>query len=41
VIVDHLDPTKPVGEAVFAPTSAQLDTVFETIASKVLLRPSQ
>jgi Flp pilus assembly protein TadG len=29
------------GEAVFAPTAAQLDTMFETIASKILLRLSQ
>jgi Flp pilus assembly protein TadG len=31
----------PEGEAVFAPTSSQLDTVFETIASKILLRITQ
>jgi len=32
------DPTQPVGEAVFAPDSTQLNAVFETIASKILLR---
>lgn len=32
------DPTKPAGMAVFAPTPAQLQTVFQTIASKILLR---
>ena len=31
----------PQGEAVFAPTSAQLDTVFQEIASKILLRITQ
>ncbi|MGH7223015.1 MAG: VWA domain-containing protein, partial [Gemmataceae bacterium] len=30
------DPNEPVGEAVFAPTSTQLDQVFENIASKML-----
>jgi len=30
-----------VGEAVFAPTSAQLDSVFNVIASKILLRLTQ
>jgi hypothetical protein len=32
---------QPQGEAVFAPTATQLDAVFQTIASKVLLRLSQ
>lgn len=32
---------QPQGEAVFAPSSSQLDAVFQTIASKVLLRLSQ
>jgi Flp pilus assembly protein TadG len=32
---------QPQGEAVFAPSSTQLDAVFQTIASKVLLRLSQ
>ncbi|HLI78490.1 MAG TPA: vWA domain-containing protein, partial [Candidatus Binataceae bacterium] len=31
----------PQGEAVFAPTSSQLDTVFQQIASKILLRITQ
>ena len=31
----------PQGQAVFAPTSSQLDTVFQTIASKILLRITQ
>jgi Flp pilus assembly protein TadG len=35
------DASKPIGEAVFAPTSAELNSVFETIASKVLLRLTQ
>jgi Flp pilus assembly protein TadG len=35
------DASKPIGQAVFSPTSAQLYAVFETIASKVLLRLSQ
>jgi Flp pilus assembly protein TadG len=35
------DASQPQGEAVFAPTAAQLDSVFQTIASKVLLRLSQ
>ena len=33
--------SQPVGEAVFAPTSAELDSVFEVIASKILLRLTQ
>jgi Flp pilus assembly protein TadG len=33
--------SQPQGEAVFAPSSTQLDAVFQTIASKVLLRLSQ
>jgi Flp pilus assembly protein TadG len=32
---------QPQGEAVFAPSATQLDAVFQTIASKVLLRLSQ
>ena len=35
------DASKPVGQAVFAPTSAQLDSVFQVIASKILLRLTQ
>ena len=35
------DSSQPSGEAVFAPTAAQLDAVFQTIASKILLRLSQ
>ncbi len=35
------DPTKPVGSAVFAPTAAELQGVFQTIASKILLRLTQ
>jgi hypothetical protein len=35
------DSSKPVGQAVFAPTSADLQSVFQTIASKILLRMSQ
>ncbi len=35
------DSSQPSGEAVFAPTAAQLDSVFQTIASKILLRLSQ
>jgi Flp pilus assembly protein TadG len=31
----------PQGEAVFAPNSSQLDSVFQTIASKILLRITQ
>jgi hypothetical protein len=31
----------PQGQALFAPTSAQLDQVFQTIASKILLRLTQ
>jgi Flp pilus assembly protein TadG len=34
------DPNQPVGEAVFAPTAADLQSVFQTIASKLLLRLS-
>jgi len=33
--------SEPEGEAVFAPTSAQLQGVFQTIASQILLRISQ
>lgn len=35
------NPNLPVGEAVFAPTPAQLQGVFQTIAAKILLRLSQ
>jgi von Willebrand factor type A domain len=35
------DSSKPVGQAVFAPTPADLQSVFQTIASKILLRMSQ
>jgi len=35
------DPTQPVGEAVFAPTAADLQTVFQTIAAEILLRLSR
>jgi von Willebrand factor type A domain-containing protein len=31
----------PVGQAVFAPTPAQLNTVFQTIASEISMRLSQ
>jgi Flp pilus assembly protein TadG len=33
--------SQPTGQAVFAPTSAQLDSVFAVIASKILLRLTQ
>jgi Flp pilus assembly protein TadG len=35
------DPNQPVGQAVFAPTPAQLQGVFQTIAAKILLRLSR
>lgn len=35
------DPNSPVGEAVFAPTAADLQGVFQTIASEILLRLSR
>ncbi|HLI79979.1 MAG TPA: VWA domain-containing protein [Candidatus Binataceae bacterium] len=35
------DGTKPIGEAVFAPTTADLTGVFQDIANKILLRISQ
>ena len=35
------DSSQPVGEAVFAPSAAQLDGVFQEIANKILLRISQ
>ncbi len=35
------DPNQPVGEAVFAPTASELQTAFQTIASKILLRLTQ
>lgn len=34
------DSSQPVGQAVFAPTAAELQGVFQTIASKILLRLS-
>ena len=35
------DPNQPVGQAVFAPTPADLQSVFNVIASKILMRLSQ
>lgn len=35
------DGTQPIGEAVFAPTAAELQGVFQEIANKILLRISQ
>ena len=35
------DPNQPVGAAVFAPTANDLQSVFQTIASKILLRLTQ
>ncbi|MGB0062645.1 vWA domain-containing protein [Candidatus Binatus sp.] len=35
------NPSQPQGQAIFAPDASQLDAVFQTIASKVLLRLSQ
>jgi hypothetical protein len=35
------DPNEPVGQAVFAPTAADLQGVFQTIASEILLRLSR
>jgi hypothetical protein len=35
------DATKPVGQAVFAPTAADLQQAFQIIASQILLRLSQ
>ncbi len=35
------DPNQPVGQAVFAPTAADLQGVFQTIASEILLRLSR
>jgi hypothetical protein len=35
------DPTQPVGAAVFAPKAADLQGVFQTIASEILLRLSR
>jgi len=35
------NPNVPIGEAVFAPNSSQLTQVFQTIASKILLRLTQ
>ncbi len=38
---NSFDSTQPIGEAVFAPTSADLQGVFQDIANKILLRLSQ
>jgi hypothetical protein len=35
------DSNKPIGQAVFAPTAADLQNVFQTIASQILLRLTQ
>ena len=35
------NPNEPVGQAVFAPTANDLDAVFQSIASEILLRLSQ
>jgi Flp pilus assembly protein TadG len=35
------DPNQPVGEAIFAPSPADLEGVFQTIASKILMRLSR
>lgn len=35
------DPNQPAGEAVFAPDDKALDAVFQTVASKILLRLTQ
>jgi Flp pilus assembly protein TadG len=35
------NPNEPVGQAVFAPTAADLQSVFQTIAAEILLRLSQ
>ena len=35
------NPNLPIGEAVFASNSSDLDQVFQTIASKILLRLSR
>lgn len=35
------DPGEPSGIAAFAPTASDLDTVFQTVASKILLRLTQ
>jgi hypothetical protein len=35
------NPNQPVGQAVFAPNSTQLDEVFQVIAAKILLRLTQ
>jgi Flp pilus assembly protein TadG len=37
----QFDPTKPVGEAVFAPSGADLKGAFQQIADKILLRLTQ
>jgi Flp pilus assembly protein TadG len=38
---DTYDPSQPSGEAIFAPDATQLEEVFQTIASRILLRLSQ
>ena len=35
------NPNEPVGEAAFAPTAGDLESVFQTIASKIILRLTQ
>jgi len=35
------NPNEPVGQAVFAPTASDLNAVFQSIASEILLRLSQ
>jgi len=35
------NPNEPIGQAVFAPTASDLDAVFQSIASEILLRLSQ
>jgi hypothetical protein len=35
------NPNLPIGEAVFAPTAADLDSAFQTIAQRILYRLSQ
>jgi Flp pilus assembly protein TadG len=37
----NFDPNMPVGDAVFAPTADDLQEVFETIATRILLRLTQ
>jgi Flp pilus assembly protein TadG len=38
---DQYNPGEPSGIAAFAPTASDLDTVFQTVASKILLRLTQ